>query len=97
MPVIANARGCIADEIEGASGIVVRDDRAYLDTAAAAIRRWLAEPDRLAEASRAARQRAEALYARSQEDLSRLVGRIGGDAAGQPRAAALPDRAALST
>ncbi len=77
-PVIALARGCIADVVTPDCGTVIQEPNAFAMRAADEITNWLAYPGWLAALGTAAQARHHALKHRSQSALNLLIADLGG-------------------
>lgn len=72
-PLITRSRGCVPWIVRDGCGFVIDDAQSFPDVAAEHIGRWLAEPDELAQARRAALQRSAALERDAVEQLPVFV------------------------
>jgi glycosyltransferase involved in cell wall biosynthesis len=77
IPVIASARGCIAEDLDRA-GIAVPTHEDFVATAVTAISGWVADPSRLKLLSAAAREEAAARHRAAGDNLDRVIGAIAG-------------------
>jgi glycosyltransferase involved in cell wall biosynthesis len=81
IPVIASARGCIAEDVNGV-GIVVPPHNDFVATAVSAISDWVANPSRLRLLSATAREEAAARHRAATDNLDRVIGAIAGTPTG---------------
>ena len=75
VPVIATARGCIAEDLI-TGGIVVLPEMNFVHAAVLAISGWLGDPARMKHLSTTALNRANELHSASRHELAQLIRRM---------------------
>jgi glycosyltransferase involved in cell wall biosynthesis len=85
VPVIATDLCCLKDNLEGSGGEAIPAARDFPGQAAELIARWCCEPLQHQAARTAARQRFEALRARSEAELGALLDTLGAASSGENR------------
>jgi glycosyltransferase involved in cell wall biosynthesis len=75
-PVVARAPGCVSWIVRDGCGVLVESGAEFIGPAAAAISRWIADPQAHQDARAAARRRAAELEAQAQEQLPQFVDQL---------------------